>query len=110
MQKNKNKIPNNFKSVEDVRDFWDNHSSADYWDEMEDVDMEISPALKSKLELKKIYNLLGLSEKQMSDIEATAKRENTDGKQLIFRWISEHISPVKRQRPEQSLSSGTPAS
>jgi len=110
MQENKDKIPEDFKSVEDARDFWDNHSSADYWDEMEDVDMELSPTLRSKLELKKIYNLLGLSEKQMSDIEAKAKREDTDGKQLIFRWISEHIYPEKGQRSEQSLSSVAPAS
>ncbi len=50
MQESKDKIPKNFKSVEDVRDFWDNRSSADYWDEMEDADMELSPALRSKLD------------------------------------------------------------
>jgi hypothetical protein len=95
MKKNKDRIPEDFNSLEDVRNFWDNHSSADYWDEMEDADMELSPALKSKLELKKIYKLLGLSKKQMSDIEAKAKMENTDGRQLIFRWISEHTSADK---------------
>ena len=101
MQESKDKIPKNFKSVEDVRDFWDNRSSADYWDEMEDADMEPSPALRSKLEAKRIYNLLGLSEKQMSGIEAEAKSENTDGRQLIYRWISEHIkivSPIRKER------------
>lgn len=91
MQENKDKIPEDFESFEDVRDFWDHHSSADYWDETEEADMELSPALKSRLELKKIYNLLGLSEKQMSGIEVKAKSENTDVKHLISRWISEHI-------------------
>lgn len=41
MKENKHRIPEEFKSPEDVRDFWDTHSSADYWDDMEDADMEL---------------------------------------------------------------------
>lgn len=33
-------IPEHFNSAEEAGEFWDTHSAADYWDEMEEVDME----------------------------------------------------------------------
>jgi hypothetical protein len=53
-----NRLPKEFKSIAEIQDFWDTHSSADYWDEMEDVDLQHSPVLQAKLELKKLYRLL----------------------------------------------------
>jgi hypothetical protein len=50
-------LPEEFKSVEEIQDFWDENSSAEYWDEMEEVELHLSPALKLKLELKKLYRL-----------------------------------------------------
>ncbi|MFQ5629324.1 MAG: hypothetical protein ACE5I1_11230 [bacterium] len=70
---------------------WDENSSADYWDEMEDVDLQLSPALKSKLELRKLYRLLNFSPAQIAAIEAKAKSEKTNSRQLISRWILERI-------------------
>ncbi len=34
-------LPEEFASIEDVQEFWDTHSTAEYWDEMEDVNMGI---------------------------------------------------------------------
>lgn len=51
MQRNKYRIPEEFKSIEEIQEFWDEHSTADYWDEMDDIDLELSPELKAKLEL-----------------------------------------------------------
>ena len=36
----KDPIPEHFSSAEDAGEFWDTHSAVDYWDEMEDVEME----------------------------------------------------------------------
>ena len=33
-------IPEHFRTTEDAGEFWDTHSAADYWDEMEPVDVE----------------------------------------------------------------------
>ena len=33
-------IPENFKRPEEAGEFWDTHSGADYWHEMEDAEME----------------------------------------------------------------------
>ncbi len=90
MQKNKTPIPEEFQSVEEVRDFWDTHSSVDYWDEMEDVEMNLSPALRARLETKKIYNLLRLSERQIKSIEKKAKFNKMGSLQLISKWVVEH--------------------
>jgi len=33
-------IPEEFTSLEEAGEFWDTHSAADYWDEMEEMEME----------------------------------------------------------------------
>lgn len=91
MPKNKPPIPEKFNSIEEIQDFWDHHSTADYWDGMEEVDLRISPQLKSKIELKKLYKILGFSPYQIAEIEERAKGENISSKQLIYKWVLEHI-------------------
>jgi hypothetical protein len=91
MPENKKPILDEFESIEAIQNFWDENSSADYWNEMEDVEMELSPALQTKLELKRLYRLLDLSSEQISAIEAKAHNENVNGKQLIPKWILEHV-------------------
>ena len=91
MPKNKEPIPEEFNSIEEIQDFWNEHSTADYSDEMEDVDLQLSPALKSKLELRKLHHLLGFSAKQIAEIEAKAKLEKLNSKQLIRKWVLEHV-------------------
>jgi hypothetical protein len=34
-------IPKEFRTLEEAGEFWDTHSAADYWDQMEDVEMEV---------------------------------------------------------------------
>lgn len=86
-----NKLPEEFKSIAEIQDFWDTHSSADYWDEMEEVDLQLSPTLQTKLELKKLYRLLSLSSEQIAAIESKAKTANMNSKQLISTWVLEHV-------------------
>ena len=96
MDKHKTPLPEEFASIEDVQAFWDSHSTADYWDDMEDVDMQLSPVLQARLETKKLYRLLGLSAQQTSMIELEAKREQIDARRLITHWVLEHIPSVPR--------------
>jgi len=86
-----NKLPEEFDSIAEIQNFWDNNSSADYWDQMEDADLQLSPALQAKLELKKLYRLLDFSSEQIEAIETKAKVENTNSKRLISKWILEHV-------------------
>ena len=91
MPKNKIAIPEEFTSFEEIQEFWDTHSTADYWDEMEEVKIELSPTLRAKFERKKLYGLLGLSQQQILTIEREAKREQLDSRQLISKWVGEHV-------------------
>ena len=91
MKKHKSPFPEEFASVEAAQEFWETHSTADYWDEMEDVDMQLSPTLRTKLETKKLYRLLGLSAQQVSLLEQEAEREHTDSRHLITHWVHEHL-------------------
>ena len=94
MRKNKRMIPEEFASFEEAQEFWDTHSAADYWDEMHDVDLQLSPSLQAKLEAKKLYRLLGLSSQQIRKIEQEATREQTNTRQLIAHWVLEHVESV----------------
>ena len=91
MSENKKPIFEKFQSIEEIQDFWDNHSTADYWDEMADVDFELSAELKSRIELKKLYGILELSDQQIADIESKAGQQKTDSKALLRTWILEHV-------------------
>jgi len=38
--KDRDPIPEHFTGAEEAGEFWDTHSAADYWDEMEPVEIE----------------------------------------------------------------------
>lgn len=40
MNRRKESIPEQFNSAEEAGEFWDTHSAADYWDELEEVEIE----------------------------------------------------------------------
>ncbi|MEW5719698.1 MAG: CopG family antitoxin, partial [Chloroflexota bacterium] len=40
-----------FKTTEEVADFWGTHSIADYWDELEEVELKVHPSIKSPRDL-----------------------------------------------------------
>lgn len=40
MNKRRAAIPEHFNSAEEAGEFWDTHSAADYWKEMEEEEME----------------------------------------------------------------------
>ena len=37
MARSNTQIPEEFKSIEEIQNFWDQYSTADYWNQMEDV-------------------------------------------------------------------------
>ena len=87
----KEPIPDEFSSLEEIQEFWDRHSSADYEDEMETVEMELSDSLKAKIESRKLFRLLGLSAQQVAMIKALAEEQHVGIKDLIARWVLEHL-------------------
>ena len=93
-QKSKDKLPAEFSSLEELQNFWDTHALADYWDETEETRFEIAPELRHKLELKKLYRLLGLNPEQIASVEQRAAKERTEVPRLLAQWVLEKISPT----------------
>lgn len=91
MAKRKMPLPEEFASIEEAQEFWDSHSTADYQEEMEDVDMQLSPKLRAKFESGRLYRLLGLSAQQVAVLEQEAERRSTNARQIITRWVHEHL-------------------
>ncbi len=87
----KQPLPDEFSSIEEIQEFWDQHSSADYEEEMESVEMELSDSLKSKIETRKLSQLLGLSPRQIAMLKARAEEQRVGIKELIARWVLEHL-------------------
>ncbi len=84
-------LPDEFTSLEAVQEFWDHHSSADFEADMEDVEMELTPALKLRLEARKIYRHLGLSRHQIDLLEERARQEQIDSRKLVASWVVQHL-------------------
>ena len=91
MSKNSTPLPQHFRSIDEIQDFWDTHSSADYWEDMDDVEMSLSPELQAQLDVKKLYRLLGFSSQQIDAVEKKASQEHLESRQLMSRWILEHV-------------------
>lgn len=91
MPKNSISIPDTFSSIDEIQTFWDQHSTVDFNGEMEEVRFVISPDLKSKIENKKHYKLLDFMPEQIAEIESQALSENLDSKEIIRKWVLEHV-------------------
>ena len=83
-QTSRDPLPEAFDSLDEAGAFWDTHSSADYEDLMEDVDVEID------LSSNKIYCAI---EKQLvRRLREQAKRQGVSTEELINNWLQERIA------------------
>lgn len=89
MKKKKSKIPE-FKSIEEEAKFWDTHSFADYWDELEDVDIvrEVDKPRKETLVLR--------VQKNFKDrLKKTARKKGLNVSTLARMWLMEKLQATK---------------
>jgi len=66
-------IPEHFNSAEEAGEFWDTHSAADYWDEMEEVEMEFD--LQKRVFLVPVGDRVYYRIKQRAEIEQRSVEE-----------------------------------
>jgi hypothetical protein len=89
--KNKKLIKNENKSsisqassYEEIGEFWDSHSLADYWDQTESVNFEINPHAKGII----YYGIdLELAEK----INLIANHKGISGENLLIEWVKDKL-------------------
>jgi len=90
MQKSKKKIepiPDEFKNIMEVSDFWDKHDIADYWDDTKEV--------KFRASLKKEPKYIALEENIAKKALAVAKEKRVSIETLVNLWLKEKLSATR---------------
>lgn len=73
-----------FKTDEEAAEFWDTHSIADYWDQMEPVEVTFAP---DALKLKQVC--LRLSPRQVESVKRIARSKGLRYQTMLRMWITE---------------------
>jgi hypothetical protein len=76
-------LPDNFNSLEELWEFWDTHSSADYENIMEPVEVEID------LSSSKVY--CSVAKDLLRQVRAQAHRQGVSTETLINLWLQEKL-------------------
>jgi len=76
-------LPGNFESLEEFSAFWDTHSTADYEDVMEEVEVEID-LVASRAYCPVAKNLL-------SQLRAQAQQQGISTETLVNLWLQEKL-------------------
>ena len=83
----KNKIPD-FKTIEEVREFWDTHSLADFTNEVE---------VANDVQFTKRNNLLislNLEKEDMKRLRILANKKGLGLNDLVTHWIKEQLRSI----------------
>lgn len=84
-RKKNNKIPK-FKTIEEEAKFWDTHSFADYWDELEDVDLVVELHKPKEKTL-----VLRMQKNVKNRLAQIAKQKGVNVSALARMWIMERL-------------------
>jgi hypothetical protein len=99
--KSVDEIPDTFASYEEEAEFWDTHSLAKIWDQLEEVEFTIGGELKARVDARqreREQNLIRLDAKQADAARKIARRKKRDYQILIKQWIDEGIEREGVQR------------
>jgi len=83
MRKNKKKI-SKFRSYEELGEFWDNHSLADYWDTTWEVQFDVDIEGHTKL--------VAIDDKISRKVSNIARRRGISTETLINIWLQEKLT------------------
>ena len=79
----KDVLPENFTTLEELSDFWDTHSSADYEEVMEPVQVEID------LSSSKVY--CPVARDLLRQVRRQARQQGVSTETLINLWLQEKL-------------------
>jgi hypothetical protein len=79
----KDALPESFKTLEELSEFWDTHSTADYEEEMEPVEAEID------LSSSKVY--CPVAKDLLRQVRDPARHQGVSTETLINLWLQEKL-------------------
>ena len=71
---------------EEIGEFWDTHSLADYWDETNEVDFHVN--------LKPKHNLIPVEHEIAEQIRAHATKQGISPEKLVNFWLREKLKGI----------------
>ncbi|MBM3234687.1 hypothetical protein FJZ31_00130 [Candidatus Poribacteria bacterium] len=74
-------LPKPDASIEEIAEFWDTHSLADYWDVTKEVEFEV--------DITKETRWIELDEEIAKKVYEVAKRKNIPVQILVNSWVNE---------------------
>ncbi|MBC8233911.1 hypothetical protein H8E77_30550 [bacterium] len=80
-ENNREPIPKPGASIEEIAEFWDTHSLADYWDDTKEVEFEV--------DITKEPRWIELDEEVAKKVYGIAKQNNISVQILVNSWIKE---------------------
>lgn len=82
-------IPESFASIEEAAEFWDTHDTADYWDEMREVEVEYELPPRRRV---------SVATDIFDRLERIARERGISAETLVNLWLMEkvksHTAPV----------------
>ena len=84
--KKRDPMPPPDATPEEIGEFWDTHSLADYWDETHEVDFQINLKLK--------HNLIPVEREIAEQINAHATRQGVSTEKLVNFWLREKLKGI----------------
>lgn len=84
--KKRDPIPEHFKSIEEVAEFWDTHDLSDYWDLTKEVEFESN--------IQRRVFLTALEPELAKKITDCAHKQGVSTETLINVWLSEKLAEV----------------
>jgi hypothetical protein len=83
-KKERDPIPEQFKSIEEAAEFWDSHDLADYWDLTSKADFEVG--------IQRRLFLTALEPELAKKLTDCARRQGVSTETLINVWLSEKLT------------------
>ena len=84
--KKQDAMPPSNATPEEIGEFWDTHSLADYWDETNEVDFQVN--LKSK------HNLIPVEPEIAEQIQVQAAKQGVSPEKLVNFWLREKLKGI----------------
>ncbi len=82
-RKHRDPIPREFKTIEELQEFWDKHSVADYDDLLKDVHFEV--------DLRGRTNLVAVEPTLMQELVKRAHTMGVSTETLVNLWLSKQL-------------------
>ena len=83
-KKERDPIPEQFKSIEEAGEFWDSHDLADYWDLTSKADLEV--------DIQRRLFLTALEPELAKKLTDCARKQGVSTETLINVWLSEKLT------------------